>query len=133
MVRARRLDGIAARRGFTLIELLVVLAIIALLLSVATLRYFSSIDQARETVLKQDLATMREAIQKYNADKGRYPETLEALVTDRYLRSVPVDPITESAQTWIAVPPKGDDPKGVADVQSGAPGEGKNGTAYATW
>ena len=121
------------RRGFTLIELLVVLAIIALLLTVATLRYFSSLDRARETALKQDLYTMREAIQKYNADKGRYPETLDALVADRYLRSVPVDPVTESSTTWVVVPPAGNDPKGVADVQSGAPGAAQDGTPYGSW
>lgn len=123
----------ARRRGFTLIELLVVLAIIALLLSVATLRYFSSLDRARETALKQDLYTMREAIQKYNADKGRYPETLDALVADRYLRNVPVDPVTDSTRTWVAVPPKGEDAKGVADVYSGAQGNAQDGTAYASW
>ncbi len=129
MRRGQRTRG----RGFTLIELLVVLAIIALLLSVATLRYFSSLDRARETALKQDLYTMREAIQKYSADKGRYPETLEALVADRYLRSVPVDPLTDSAATWVVVPPKGEDPKGVADVFSGAPGAAQDGTPYASW
>jgi general secretion pathway protein G len=121
------------RGGFTLIELMVVLAIVALILTVATVRYFSSLDRARETVLRQDLATMRDAIQKYNADKGRYPETLEALVADRYLRSVPVDPVTDSAKTWIALPPAGPDPKGVADVRSGAPGTGQDGSAYETW
>ena len=124
---------VSRRRGFTLIELIVVLAIVALILSVATVRYFSSLDRARETVLKQDLATMRDAIQKYNADKGRYPETLDALVADRYLRSVPVDPLTESTRTWVALPPAGTDSKGVADVQSGAPGNGQDGSAYATW
>jgi general secretion pathway protein G len=121
------------RRGFTLIELLVVLAIIASLLSVATLRYFASLDRARETALKQDLYTMREAIQKYNADKGRYPESLGALVADKYLRSVPVDPVTDSATTWVVVPPKGEDPKGIADVLSGAPGTAQDGTPYASW
>jgi general secretion pathway protein G len=129
MARAQR----PPRRGFTLIELLVVLAIIALLLTVATVRYFSSLDRARETALKQDLYTMREAIQKYNADKGRYPESLEALVADRYLRNVPPDPLTDSAATWVVVPPKGDDPKGIADVLSGAPGAGQDGTPYASW
>jgi general secretion pathway protein G len=121
------------RRGFTLIELMVVLAIVALLLSVATMRYFSSLDKARETALKQDLYTMREAIQKYNADKGRYPETLDALVADRYLRNVPVDPVTDSAATWVVVPPKGEDAKGVGDVFSGAQGTAQDGTAYASW
>ncbi len=99
----------------------------------ATLRYFASLDRGRDTAVKQDLYTMREAIQKYNADKGRYPETLEALVKDRYLRSVPVDPVTDSAATWIVVPPKGEDPKGIADVLSGAPGAAQNGTPYASW
>jgi general secretion pathway protein G len=129
MARAQRHKS----RGFTLIELLVVLAMIALLLTVASLRYFSSLDRAKETALKQDLYTMREAIQKYNADKGRFPETLEALVADRYLRNVPVDPVTESAATWVVVAPKGDDPKGIADVLSGAPGAAQDGTPYASW
>ena len=91
------------RKGFTLIELLVVLAIIATLLTLAVPRYFASIDKSKEAVLKENLWQMRDAIGKYYADRGKYPESLQALATDKYLRSVPLDPVTESATTWITV------------------------------
>ena len=119
--------------GFTLIELLVVLAIVATLLTIAVPRYFSSVDKSKEVVLKENLYQLRDAISKYHADRGRYPETLEALATDKYLRSVPFDPITESATTWLVVAP--DDPQkgGVFDVKSGAPGKATNGTEFSTW
>lgn len=123
----------ARRRGFTLIELLAVLAIIATLLSLALPRYFASVDRSKEAVLKEDLYQMRKAIGQYYADKGKYPESLETLVSDRYLRAVPVDPITGSATTWIAVPPDDPDKGGVDDVRSGAPGTSRDGVAYAEW
>jgi general secretion pathway protein G len=121
------------RRGFTLIELLVVLAILATLLTLALPRYFGSVDKSKEAVLKENLFQMRDAISRYHADKGRYPETLEALATDKYLRKVPIDPITDSAATWITVRP--DDPQktGVYDVKSGAQGKASDGTEYAQW
>ena len=121
------------RRAFTLIELLVVLAIIATLLTVALPRYFSSVDRSKETVLKENLYVTRDAIGKYYADKGKYPESLEALATEKYLRNPPVDPITESATTWVIVPPE--DPKkgAVYDIRSGAPGKAIDGTAYGEW
>ena len=125
--------GEMPRRGFTLIELLVVLAIIALLLSVAAPRYFSSVERAKETALKQNLATLRDAVQKYHADKNRYPESLEALVTDKYLRAVPVDPVTESAQTWVFVSPPEANVTGVYDIRSGAVGTAGDGTPYESW
>ncbi|MBS1190538.1 MAG: type secretion system, GspG-like protein 2 [Rhodocyclaceae bacterium] len=123
-----------ARRGFTLIELLVVMAVIALLVSLAVPRYFSSVDRSKEAVLRSDLATMRDAIDKYHGDRGKYPETLEDLVSRGYLRAIPRDPITESAATWVPVPPA--DPAaggGVYDIRSGAPGKGRDGTEYGTW
>jgi len=120
-------------RGFTLIELLVVLAILSLLLTLATPRYFSGVDRARESVLKQDLAAMRETIDKFHGDLARYPGTLEELVERKYLRAVPVDPITESAATWIIVPPPGELPGGVYDLHSGAPGNAIDGTPYGDW
>ena len=89
------------RRGFTLIELLVVLAILGILLTLALPRYFSSIDKSKEAVLRENLVQIRDAISRYHADRGRYPETLDALASDRYLRRVPLDPLTESALTWI--------------------------------
>lgn len=121
------------RYGFTLIELLVVLAIIALLLSLAAPRYFSSVERAKETALKHNLATMRDAVQKYHADKNRYPDTLEVLVGERYLRAVPMDPLTESAQTWVVVTPPDGATTGVYDIRSGAPGMATDGTLYESW
>jgi len=123
----------AANPGFTLIELLAVFAIIAILLTLAVPRYFSSVDKAKEVVLKENLNQVRDAIGKYYGDKGKYPESLDALATDKYLRKVPMDPITESAATWVVVPP--DDPQkgGVYDVKSGAQGEALDGSAYGEW
>ena len=120
-------------RGFTLIELLVVLAILALLLTLATPKYFSGVDRAKEAVLKQDLAATRETIDKFHGDQARYPGTLAELVERKYLRAIPVDPITESAATWIIVPPPGDLPGGVYDLHSGAPGNAMDGTLYGDW
>lgn len=121
------------RPGFTLIELLVVLAIIALLLSLAAPRYFSSVERAKETALKHNLATMRDAVQKYHADKNRYPDTLEALVSERYLRAIPMDPLTESTQTWMVVTPPSGAATGAYDIRSGAPGMATDGTLYESW
>jgi len=120
-------------RGFTLIELLVVMAIIATLVAIAAPRYFSSTQKAKEAVLRSDLAIMRDAIDKYYGDTGKYPETLDDLVTRRYLRNVPVDPITDSAATWVMVPPEDAEKGGVYDVKSGAPGNGRDGTPYSSW
>jgi general secretion pathway protein G len=121
------------KRGFTLIELLVVLAVIATLLTLAVPRYFGSIDKSKEAVLKENLFQLRDAISRYHADKGKYPETLEALATDRYLRKIPVDPMTETASTWIVVPPADPQKTGVYDVRSGAQGKGLDGSEYAQW
>jgi general secretion pathway protein G len=120
-------------RGFTLIELLVVMTIIAVLLTLAVPRYYSSIDKSKEAVLKENLYQMRDAIGKYYADKGKYPETLEALATDKYLHKVPLDPITESATTWIPVPPEDPQKTGVYNVKSGAQGKALDGTEFSTW
>ncbi len=111
----------SAARGFTLIELLVVMAIIATLLTLALPRYFGSLERSKEAVLKENLYQMREAISRYHADRGKYPETLESLAADKYLRKVPFDPITESAATWIVVPPEDLQKGGVYDVRSGSP------------
>jgi general secretion pathway protein G len=120
-------------KGFTLIELLVVLAVIATLLMLALPRYFSSVDKSKEAVLKENLYQMRDAISKYYGDKGKYPESLETLATEKYLRKVPLDPITDSAATWIVVPPEDPQKSGVYDVRSGAPGNSSDGTPYAEW
>jgi general secretion pathway protein G len=116
-----------------LIELLAVLAIIATLLMLAVPRYFSSVDKSKEAVLKENLYQMRDAIGKYYADKGRYPESVEVLAGEKYLRKVPLDPITESAATWVIVPPEDAQKGGVFDVKSGAQGKASDGTLYGEW
>ena len=121
------------RAGFTLIELMVVLAIIATLLSIAAPRYVGSLERSKEAVLKEDLYQLRDAIGKYYGDKGRYPESLEALAAERYLRRVPVDPITDSSLTWLMVAPVDAESRGVFDVRSGAPGRSSDGSAYVDW
>lgn len=118
--------------GFTLIELLVVLAAVALLLSIAAPRTIEHIDRAREAALRSNLAVLRDAIDKFESDRGRYPQQLQDLVTERYLRAVPVDPITERADTWALVAPA-DKAAGIADVRSGANGSGRDGRPYASW
>jgi len=132
---ASRLSAEQTAAGFTLIELIVVLAILALLVSIAIPRYFAHVDYAKEATLKQDLNVMRDAIDKFYGDKGRYPDTLEELVDSRYIRTIPVDPITESTTTWhIVGPPPDADAKGnVYDVKSGSEGRGRDGTAHADW
>lgn len=132
MVGGKRLVGGSRRNGFTLIELLVVLAIIGLLLSLAAPRYFQHVDRSREAVLKENLATVRDAIDQYHADTGQWPVNLESLVEKRYLRKLPMDPVTDSTETWIIVPP-GDNQEGVYDLHSGAEGEGADGKPYAEW
>jgi general secretion pathway protein G len=123
----------AANRGFTLIELLIVMAIIGTLLSIAVPRYFRSLQHARETVLKQDLMILREAIDKYYADLNLYPETLPALAEKRYIRAVPVDPFTKLADTWTLVPSDDPDHAGIRDVHSGAADVASDRTAVASW
>lgn len=122
----------ARQRAFTLIELLVVLSIVATLLTIAVPRYFASLDRSRETALQQSLAVMREAIDRHYGDTGRYPDSLQALVDKRYLRAVPVDPMTESSE-WITSPPPPDAAGAVGNVASAAPGVGRDGTPYALW
>jgi len=120
------------RHGFTLIELIIVLAILALLVTIAVPRYFTHIERTKEATLKQDLMVMRDAIDKFHGDKGRYPDSLEELATLRYIRSVPVDPITESVGTWKLVPPSDNEAKGtVYDVRSGAEGKNLDGKPFA--
>jgi general secretion pathway protein G len=117
------------RRGFTLIELMVVMAIIATLLTIVTPRYFDHLARAREAALRETLAVTRDAIDKFHADTGSYPKDLEELVTRRYLRRVPVDPVSESVESWILEsPPQGG--TGVYDLRSGATDGDKS---YANW
>jgi general secretion pathway protein G len=126
-------NGRPAGRGFTLIELLVTLAIVALLLSLAAPRYFGRVEAAKETVLRENLRQMRDALDKYYGDNGSYPETLQDLVTKKYLRRIPPDPITDSDKSWVPVQSPDPKKRGVADVKSGAPGKAKDGTPYNSW
>jgi general secretion pathway protein G len=121
------------RRGFTLIELLVVMAILALLLSLAAPKYFDSVGRAKEAALHTDLRVLREAIDKHRADTGRWPESLQALVQARYLRSVPLDPLTDRFDTWVLVPAPDASSVGVYDVRSGAQGTARDGSAFSDW
>lgn len=118
------------QRGFTLIELLVVMAIIALLLTIALPRYFGSVEKSKEVALKENLQVMRVTLDKFYGDRGRYPESLDELVSFKYLRSVPVDPMTELATTWISVPSAETDKKGIFDIKSGARGQTHDGVPY---
>ncbi|TFW34411.1 type II secretion system protein [Massilia horti] len=120
-------------RGFTLIELLVALAIIATLLSLAAPRYLGNVERAKEATLKENLATLRDVLDKHFADKGTYPQALDELVERRYLRRIPDDPFTESNRTWILIPPP--DPKlgGIYDVHSGTTGLARDGSRLAEW
>ena len=109
------------------------MVIIALLLTIAAPKYFGSVDRSRESILRQDLATMREALDKYYGDTGSYPAALEDLTNKKYLRNIPRDPITDSDATWVIIAPTNDAKGAVYDVKSGAAGNGTDGTAYADW
>lgn len=119
-------------RGFTLIELLVVLSIIALLLSLAAPRYFQHVERSKEAVLKENLATVRDAIDQYHADTNAWPASLRDLVDRHYLRALPRDPVTDSSETWQEIPAQ-EGEAGIRDVKSGAQGTALDGTAYADW
>ena len=127
-----------AQRGFTIIELLVVLSLIVILATIGMTQYKNSRTFASESVLRTDLFRMRDAIDQYYADKGQYPSTLDALVTDGYLRKLPDDPFTKSSTTWQAVPaePDPNNPTaepGVYDVKSGSDQTALDGSKYADW
>jgi general secretion pathway protein G len=119
--------------GFTLIELLVVLAIISTLLTLAVPRYFSSVQRSKEVVMKENLWVMRDALDKYFSDVGRYPDQLQDLATKKYLRAIPIDPLTETSTTWRVIPPDDPEKGGVYDVKSGAEGTATGGGAYSEW
>lgn len=122
-----------APRGFTLIELLVVLAIVATLLTLVAPRYVNQLEGSRESVLRENLHTVRMVIDRFYGDKGRYPESLEELVEQRYLRALPRDPITEATDTWEIEPAPDGQEGGVYDIHSGAPGLSRSGEPYASW
>ena len=124
--------------GFTLIEVMVVMALIVTLASIGLTLYGNSVTRAKESVLKEDLFRMRDAIDQYYADKGKYPATLQDLVSDKYLRSIPADPFTQSADTWREIPSEPDPQNptaqpGVYDVRSGSDQTALDGTKYSDW
>jgi general secretion pathway protein G len=121
------------KSGFTMIELLVAVAILAMLVSIAAPRYFGNMDRAREDVLRENLYILRDVIDKFHADHGRYPSNLEELVKEKYMRKVPVDPLTQSPNSWMLVPALPDGSGGVMDVHSGAPNRARDGSWYKDW
>ena len=126
------------QRGFTMVELLVVISIIVILASMGMAQYRNSVVRAREAVLKEDLFRMRDAIDQYYADKNKYPSSLEDLVTDGYLREIPVDPFTNSKDTWQPVNAEANvtdttAQPGIYDVKSGSEESSLDGTKYSDW
>jgi general secretion pathway protein G len=140
-LRARGSSGASAHdraSGFTLIELLIVIALITILATMGIVQYRNSIQSTREAVLRTDLFRMRDAIDQYYADKTKYPASLDALVTDGYMRKIPEDPISKNADSWQTVPaepdptnPSGD--PGIYNVKSGAEGVALDGSPYSDW
>jgi general secretion pathway protein G len=127
---ACRIASGSQARGFTLIELIVVMAIVALLATLALPRYFHSVDNSKETVLRENLRIVRETIDKFYGDVGRYPDSLEELVDRKYLRALPFDPITEKADGWIIITPDSDAKGRVYDLKSAAPGTTSDGKPF---
>lgn len=126
------------KAGFTLIELMIVMSLIVILAGIGLTLYGNSVTRAKEATLKEDLFRMRDAIDQYYADKNRYPSSLDELVSDRYIRAVPVDPFTQSADTWQTTSSDADPSNpsagpGISDVKSGAEQSAIDGTAYADW
>jgi general secretion pathway protein G len=119
--------------GFTLIELLVVMTIIGVLLTLAVPRYFRTVQHSKETVLRKDLSVVRESIDRYYGDLGQYPEELGSLVEKHYIRSVPVDPFTKSAQSWLLVASDDPDHPGLRDIHSGSPDMASDGSPFVSW
>jgi general secretion pathway protein G len=133
-----RSDRWRGQSGFTLIELLIVLALISILASMAVVQHRNAVRHTQEAVLRTDLFRMRDAIDQYYADKNKYPASLETLVTDGYMRSIPEDPITKAADTWQTVPAEPDPSNptaepGVYNVKSGATGTALDGSTYSDW
>lgn len=136
MVRAALKKRGTGERGFTLLELITVISIIAILTAIALPNYKAAIIQSKEAVLREDLFQFRDRIDQYYADKGKYPESLEALLEQGYLRRIPADPMTQAAD-WEVVPaePDPDDPdaSGIYDVHSASTAQSMSGTPYNEW
>ena len=137
---ARRtvLAGFRSASGFTLIELMIVIALISVLAGMGVVQYKNGVQHTAESVLRTDLFRMRDAIDQYYADKNKYPASLESLVEDKYMRAVPVDPFTKSAETWqttMSEPEPGNPSAepGVYDVKSGSEAVALDGSRYADW
>jgi general secretion pathway protein G len=125
-------------KGFTLIELMIVMALIVVLASIGLAMHANSQTRAREAVLKEDLFRLRDAIDQYYADKNMYPASLDALVSDKYLRAIPVDPFTNSAETWQTTmseidPGNPSAQPGIYDVKSGSERTSLDGSQYSSW
>ena len=124
--------------GFTLVELLIVISLISILAAMGIVQYRNSVISARESVLRTDLFRMRDAIDQYYADKQKYPSTLDALVSEGYMRTLPKDPFTNSSDSWVTEPAEPDpsnpgaDP-GVYNGKSAATGTALDGTSYSEW
>ena len=137
----RRHEGARTRRGeggFTLIELMIVMSLIVILAGIALTLYGNSVTRAKEATLKEDLFGLRDAIDQYYADQNKYPASLEELVSQKYLRAVPIDPLTQSVETWQttfsdADPSNPGAEPGISDVKSGADQPALDGTRYADW
>ena len=135
---ARNIRTGSREGGFTLVELLIVISLISILAAMGLVQYRNSVVSAKEATLKQDLFRMRDAIDQYYADKGKYPSALDSLVSDCYMRRIPEDPFTKSADSWQTVPaePDPNNPSGepgVYDVKSGAQGTSLDGSNYSDW
>jgi general secretion pathway protein G len=127
--RSRKPMGRAS--GFTLVELMVVLAIVATLLTLVVPRYFGSIDASTEAVLKENLSVVRKTIDQFYGDVGRYPESLDEMVERKYLRQLPLDPLTERTDTWLLIAPYQGNAGAIKDVRSGAAGTARDGRPFA--
>jgi general secretion pathway protein G len=120
-------------RGFTVVELMVALAILATIMSLVVPRYFQNLDTAKENVLRENLYVLRDAIDKHFSDHDRYPDTLEDLVTKRYIRAIPIDPLTKSTRSWVVQSPPDGMEGGVFNVRSSAPNKARDGTWFKDW
>jgi general secretion pathway protein G len=127
------MNMIFGRKGFTLIELMIVVTIIGILASIAQPNLQKAIVRAKEASLRRSLFVMRDVIDQYYADHGKYPDSLETLVEDHYIRAIPEDPFTRSTSTWVEIPPEGEGETGVYDIHSGSNLVGLKGKPYNEW